>query len=88
MKKFKNEIVTIYKGLNPISRISIKYGLLISLAIMVAAIYLYIIFYGDISSWVMIKTANELIECSLGCCFSTLLSSLIAELIYQKFSSQ
>lgn len=86
MKKIKNELVGTYKKLNPISRISIKYGTLITFAVMVAAVYLYILFYGDISNWSMIKTANELIECSLGCLLSTLLSALIAELIYQKYS--
>ena len=87
MKKIKNELMSTYKKLNPISKYSIKYGILISFAIMVAAIYLYILFYGDISNWSMIRTANELIECSLGCCLSTLISAFIAELVYQKYSS-
>lgn len=86
MKKIKIELSETYKKLNPISKLSIKYGILLSFAIMVAAIQLYILFYGDISNWVMIRTANELIECSLGCCLSTLISSLIAELVYQKYS--
>lgn len=87
MKKIKNEVLDTYKKLNPISKISIKYGILISYAVMVAAIYLYILFYGDISNWVMIRTANELLECSLGCLLSTFLSAFIAEMVYQKFSS-
>lgn len=86
MKKIRCEISETYKKLHPISKISIKCGILLSFAIMVAAIYLYILFYGDISNWVMIKTANELIECSLGCCLSTLISSLISEFVYQKYS--
>ena len=86
MKKIKNEVLSTYKKLNPISKISIKYGFLIAFAVMVAAIYLYILFYGDVSNWVMIRTANELIECSVGCCLSTLISALIAELVYQKYS--
>ncbi len=86
MKKIKNEVLKTYKMLNPISKISIKYGILLSFAIMVAAIYLYILFYGDVSNWVMIRTADELIECSVGCCLSTLISALIAEMVYQKHS--
>ena len=86
MKKIKNEVFNTYKKLNPISKISIKYGLLISYAIMIAAIYLYILFYGDVSNWVMIRTANELIECSVGCMLSTLISALIAEMVYQRYS--
>ncbi|MBR5774438.1 MAG: hypothetical protein IKY44_06265 [Clostridia bacterium] len=87
MKKVRKEIADTYKKLNPISKFSIKYGILLSYAIMVAAIYLYILFYGDVSNWVMIRTANELIECSLGCILSTLISAFIAELVYQKYSS-
>lgn len=86
MKKFKNELMSTYKNLNTISKISIKYGILIAFAIMVAAIDLYILFYDDISNWSMIKTANELVECSLGCCLSTLLSAFIVELVCQKYS--
>lgn len=86
MKKIKNEVLNTYKSLNPISKISIKYGILLSFAIMVAAIYLYILFYGDVSNWVMIRTANELIECSVGCCLSTLISAFIAEMVYQRYS--
>lgn len=86
MKKIKNEVFNTYKKLNPISKISIKYGLLISYAIMIAAIYLYILFYGDVSNWVMIRTANELIECSVGCMLSTLISAFIAEMVYQRYS--
>ncbi len=86
MKKIKTEVFNTYKQLNPISKISIKYGALLSLAIMVAAIYLYILFYGDVSNWVMIRTADELIECSVGCLLSTLISAFIAEMVYQRYS--
>lgn len=86
MKKIKNEVLNTYKSLNPISKISIKYGILLSFAIMVAAIHLYILFYGDVSNWAMIRTANELIECSIGCCLSTLISAFIAEMVYQRYS--
>lgn len=86
MKKIKNEVLNTYKQLNPISKISIKYGTLLSFAIMIAAVYLYILFYGDVSNWVMIRTANELIECAFGCLLSTLLSAFIAEMIYQRYS--
>ncbi|MBR5273415.1 MAG: hypothetical protein IKU25_08530 [Clostridia bacterium] len=85
MRKIKNEVVKSYKNLNPISRYAIKYGLLISFAVMAAAIYLYILFYGDVSNWRMVQLADEMVESSLGCCLATFLSALIAEAVFQKY---
>ena len=85
MKKLKAELIKSYKSLCPVSKVTIWLGLLISFAVMVAAIYLYILFSSDPSSWRMIQIADAHIESSLGCCFATFIAALIAQTEYQKY---
>ncbi len=85
MKKIKKEVVKSYNALSTASRIIIKYGLLLSFTVMIAAIYLYILFHDDVSNWAMVRIADELTESSLGTCLATFVSVIMTEAVIKKY---
>ena len=86
MKKIKTELINTYKSINVISREALKFGVILSVMLLITAAVIYFKFSGEGNNWRIMGYAREITETAFACTVSAEIAAFIAEFMYRQHS--